>query len=331
MNSLGKRLPIVDIASLRSKNINTTDYLKSAQELYSALGEIGFAVIINHGVDAKIISEMRDAVATVFSTSREVLLQDMVVKGNYRGFVPLGYFTPNSGQGKADQYEAWKLHNETDSNDPICEASHLYGPNKWPRINHDIQTPVMRYWKALTGVCENLIVALCTQLDVDPNQILSCMTNPLTNMTLLNYPPMPPQSDQWGIHPHKDFNLMTLLAHDPVGGLEVRNRNEEWITADCPPDGMVLNVGDMLELWSGGRLISTPHRVFNSSGKPRQSFPFFSKPRFDVVIQPLVKPIEGFDRLPLHVGTSAADIWYSNWPDTVSTDPAQVLGEFNAS
>lgn len=106
MNSLGKRLPIVDIASLRSKDTNSYDYLKSAQELYSALGEIGFAVIINHGVDAKIISEMRDAVATVFSTSREVLLQDMVVKGNYRGFVPLGYFTPNSGQGKADQYEA---------------------------------------------------------------------------------------------------------------------------------------------------------------------------------------------------------------------------------
>ena len=101
------------------------------------------------------------------------------------------------------------------------------------------------------------------------------MTNPLTNMTLLNYPPMPPQSDTWGIHPHKDFNLLTLLAHDPIGGLEVRNRADEWISAECPPDGLVLNVGDMLELWSGGRLISTPHRVFNKSGKPRQSFPFF--------------------------------------------------------
>ena len=329
MNSLNKRLEIVDISPLARKS--NQDYDDAARKLYSALNEIGFAVIVNHGVGESIISDMRQAVATVFETPREILAQDMVVKGNYRGFVPLGYFTPNSGKGKADQYEAWKLHNETDPQDPICQVSALYGPNKWPRIAADIKTPVMRYWRALESVSERLIIALCSQLGVDANIILASMTNPLTNMTLLNYPPMPPQSDTWGIHPHKDFNLLTLLAHDPIGGLEVRNRADEWISAECPPDGLVLNVGDMLELWSGGRLISTPHRVFNKSGKPRQSFPFFSKPRFDVIVEPLLDPIEGFDRQPLHVGTSAADIWYSNWPDTVSTDPAQVLGEYSSS
>lgn len=329
MNSLNKRLEIVDISALTSAS--NPNYDDTAGELYAALSEIGFAIIVNHGVEEKVIDDMRQAVATVFDAPREVLLQDMVVKGNYRGFVPLGYFTPNSGKGKADQYEAWKLHNETDPADPICQASSLYGPNKWPRINVDIKTPVMKYWQALTIVSERLVVALCSKLGVDAQIILSCMTNPLTNMTLLNYPPMPPQSDNWGIHPHKDFNLLTLLAHDPIGGLEVRNRMDEWISAECPTNGLVLNVGDMLELWSGGRLISTPHRVFNKSGKPRQSFPYFSKPRFDVVVEPLLEPIEGFDRLPLHVGTSAADIWYSNWPDTVSTDPAQVLGEYSSS
>ena len=329
MNSLNKRIEIVDISALKSTA--KTNYELAATKLYSALSEIGFAIIINHGVDEKIIADMRHAVATVFETPREILMQDMVVKGNYRGFVPLGYFTPNSGKGKADQYEAWKLHNDTDPSDPICQASSLYGPNKWPRIDTDIKTPVMRYWQALTTVSEQLIIALCSQLGVDANIILSCMTKPLTNMTLLNYPPTQPQIDTWGIHPHKDFNLLTLLAHDPIGGLEVRNRAGEWISVESPQDGLVLNVGDMLELWSGGRLISTPHRVFNKSGKTRQSFPFFSKPRFDVVVEPLLKPIDGFDRLPLHVGTSAADIWYSNWPDTISTDPAQVLCEYSRS
>ena len=271
---------------------------------------------------------MRNAVKAVFDTPREVLMQDMVVKGNYRGFVPLGYFTPNSGKGTADQYEAWKLHNETDPSNPVISVCSLYGQNKWPNIPADVRTPIMAYWNALTEVSERLIIALCSQMGVDQNILLSYMSDPLTNMTLLNYPPMPPKSDSWGIHPHKDFNLLTLLAHDPVGGLEVRNRNDEWLSADCPPNGMVLNVGDMLELWSGGRLLSTPHRVFNRSGKPRQSFPYFSKPRWDVVVEPLLPPIAGFDRPPLHVGTSAADIWYSNWPDTVSTDPAQVLGQY---
>jgi len=325
---MGQSLPIISIESFATSSPGSANYDNDAAELYGALSEIGFAIIVGHGVVDEVITGMRNAVKTVFDTPREILMQDMVVKGNYRGFVPLGYFTPNSGNGAADQYEAWKLHNETDPSNPVIANCSLYGQNKWPNISTDVRTPIMAYWNALTEVSERLIIALCNQMGVDQNILLGHMSDPLTNMTLLNYPPMPPQSDSWGIHPHKDFNLLTLLAHDPIGGLEVRNRNGEWLSADCPPNGMVLNVGDMLELWSGGRLLSTPHRVFNRSGKPRQSFPYFSKPRWDVVVKPLLEPIAGFDRPPLHVGTSAADIWYSNWPDTVSTDPAQVLGHY---
>ena len=325
---MGQSLPIISIESFATSAPGSANYDNDAADLYAALSEIGFAIIVGHGVGDEIVANMRNAVKAVFDTPREVLMQDMVVKGNYRGFVPLGYFTPNSGKGLADQYEAWKLHNETDPSNPVCTACSLYGPNKWPNIPADVRTPIMAYWNALTEVSERLIIALCSQMGVDQNILLSYMSDPLTNMTLLNYPPMPPQSDSWGIHPHKDFNLLTLLAHDPIGGLEVRNRNDEWLSADCPPNGMVLNVGDMLELWSGGRLISTPHRVFNRSGKPRQSFPYFSKPRWDVMVKPLLEPIAGFDRPPLHVGTSAADIWYSNWPDSASSDPAQVLGHY---
>ena len=325
---MGQSLPIISIESFATSTPGSANYDNDASDLYAALSEIGFAIIVGHGVGDEIVTNIRNAVKTVFDTPRDVLMQDMVVKGNYRGFVPLGYFTPNSGTGAADQYEAWKLHNETDPSNPVISACSLYGQNKWPNISADVRTPIMAYWNELTKVSERLIIALCHQMGVDENILLSYMSDPLTNMTLLNYPPMPPQSDSWGIHPHKDFNLLTLLAHDPIGGLEVRNRNDEWLSADCPADGMVLNVGDMLELWSGGRLLSTPHRVFNRSGKPRQSFPYFSKPRWDVMVKPLLEPIAGFDRPPLHVGTSAADIWYSNWPDTASSDPAQVLGHY---
>lgn len=317
------RLAIIDISALVTKSPKTSEFAECSRLLYAALNKIGFAVIINHGVNQQIIDDMRQAVAIVFDTPRKVLLQDMVVKGNYRGFVPLGYFTPNSGKGNADQYEAWKLHNETDLDDQIREHCDLYGPNKWPNIAEDIKTPVLNYWRELTRVSENLIIALCRTMCIDEKFILECMNNPLTNMTLLNYPPTPPLSDIWGQHPHKDFNLLTLLAHDPVGGLEVRTLDDKWITAECPPDGMILNVGDMLELWSGGRLISTPHRVINRTGKQRQSFPFFSKPRWDVVVKPLLEPLPGFNREPLHVGTSAANIWYSNWPDEISPDATQ--------
>lgn len=320
---MDKRLPIIDIAPLITQNSADSEFNQAAKSLYKALSEVGFAIIVGHHVASETTSAMRKAVSTLFETPREVLARDMVIKGNYRGYVPLGFFTPNSGKGKADQYEAWKLHNETDSDDPICHDCNLYGPNKWPDIDQDIKTPVMNYWGELTRVSKCLIIALCKSMNIDEKYILSCMVNPLTNMTLLNYPPTPPDSDTWGQHPHKDFNLLTLLAHDPVGGLEVRTLDDQWIQAECPQDGMILNVGDMLELWSGGRLISTPHRVINRSGKSRQSFPYFSKPRWDVIVEPLLEPINGFERMPLHVGTSAANIWYSNWPDSVSPDLSQ--------
>jgi isopenicillin N synthase-like dioxygenase len=323
--SLG--LPIVDIAPLVQPS-SPDDEKRAAGALYDALSSTGFAILTGHGVPESTIEDMRRAVRDTFDTPREVLALDTVVKGNYRGYVPLGYFTPNSGKGKGDQYEAWKLHNETSIDDPIRAECHLYGPNVWPRIDADVRGRVMTYWNAMTKVCDALIVALCSAMRIEPERILSAMDKPLTNMTLLNYPPTDPQPDTWGIHPHKDFNVLTILAHDPVGGLEVRTRDDQWIDAKCPPGALVLNVGDMLELWSGGRLISTPHRVTNTSGGARQSFPFFYKPRHDVVVEPLVPALEGFDRLPLNVGASAADIWYSNWPDTASTEPAQVLGDY---
>ena len=324
---MSQGLPIVNVAALVGPS-TSEDTQRAESALYDALSSVGFAVLVGHGVPDSTIEAMRAAVRDTFDAPRETLALDTVVKGNYRGYVPLGYFTPNSGKGKGDQYEAWKLHHETDANDPIRSACHLYGPNVWPRIDADVRGRVMNYWAAMTKLCDHLIVALCNSLGIDPQRILSAMDQPLTNMTLLNYPPTDPQPDTWGIHPHKDFNVLTVLAHDPIGGLEVRTRDEQWIDAKCPPDALVLNVGDMLELWSGGRLISTPHRVTNTSGRARQSFPFFYKPRHDVMVEPLLEPLAGFDRLPLNVGASAADIWYSNWPDTASTEPAQVLGDY---
>ena len=319
-----QKLPLIDIS-----NLLDGPNPQSESELYQAFSEVGFAVVVGHRVPKKTISDMREAVRALFEAPRDILSRSMVEKGNYRGYVPVGYFTPNSGKGEADQYEAWKLHYEIDIDDPIRKKSQLYAPNRWPQVDRDIKTAVLAYWSEMERVSHILLRALCNQLEIDAEIILSALEKPLTNMTLLNYPPTDPTSSQQGIHAHKDFDLITILAHDPVGGLEVRTRDGEWLKAVCPVDGLVVNVGDMLELWSGGHLISTPHRVTNHSGRERQSFPYFVIPRFDVDIAPLVPPVAGFDRMPLNSGRASADIWYSNWPDQVSTEPGQELGDYD--
>ena len=191
-----------------------------------------------------------------------------------------------------------------------------------------MRTAVLAYWAEMDRLNAAVLTGLAAALGLDAAVLLAMLDQPLTNMTLLNYPPAPPHDTRWGSHPHKDFNFLTFLAHDPVGGLEVRTRDGQWIDAQCDADEYVVNIGDMLELLSGGRMVSTPHRVVNRSGQQRQSFPYFSVPRHDVVVQPLLEPLPGFVRAPLQAGAASHAIWYSNWPDEAVQDRAIDLGRY---
>ena len=169
-----------------------------------------------------------------------------------------------------------------------------------------------------------LLAALAEGLGLPQLALTEPFEWPLTNMTLLHYPPQDTAAG-YGIHPHKDTDALTIISPDPVGGLEVRTR-DGWISPDCAPGGFVVNIGDMLELWSGGRLVSTPHRVINRSGRERHSFPYFAVPRHDVTVRPLLPPVPGFERPAVHCGHWSAEIWRTNWPDEDVTEATPDLG-----
>lgn len=298
-----------------------------AREIEAACHDIGFMYVVGHGISPKTVSDLRAAVIDYFSLPLEIKLGDQISRDNYRGYIPAGFFSPNSGDGAADNYEGYKLHCEVQADDPVCGACDLYGPNKWPAHPRRFKQNLLNYWRECDRVAAVLLGALADALGIAPGEFLQQFEKPLTNMTLLHYPPQAPDADGFGIHPHKDTDALTILAPDPAGGLMIRCRDDqEWIVADPPGDALIVNIGDLLELWSGGYFVSTPHKVVNTSGAERYSFPYFAVPRFDTVVEPLRGPQPAFRRSSVNVGDASREVWRTNWPDVgpidANIDPA---------
>ena len=126
--------------------------------------------------------------------------------------------------------------------------------------------------------------ALAEALELPRDWFSPYFKRPTLFLRLLHYPRQPDEEGLFGSAPHTDYGFITMLAQDEVGGLEVRNRHNQWIAAPPIEGTFVLNVADILQRWSNGRFASTPHRVRNLKPVDRYSMPFFFDPSMDAVV-----------------------------------------------
>src|SRR5271165_5909271 len=108
----------------------------------------------------------------------------------------------------------------------------------------------------------------------------------------------------------------TVLLQDSVGGLEARNRAGQWIPAPSVAHSFVINIGDMMQRWTNGRFVSTPHRVANRTGRDRISAPFFVNPSYDATIAPALGGAARAEPLyePLACGPYIEAAYRAAWP-----------------
>jgi isopenicillin N synthase-like dioxygenase len=127
-------------------------------------------------------------------------------------------------------------------------------------------------------------------LELEPGTLRQYFSKDMNSLRLLHYPAQSPDDSgiNLGARAHTDTNAFTILAQDPNGGLEIRNRDGNWVQVPPVADTFVLNVGEVLKVWTDGIFSSTVHRVVNRSGKRRYSIPFFMYPSYDAVIRTLM-------------------------------------------
>jgi isopenicillin N synthase-like dioxygenase len=171
----------------------------------------------------------------------------------------------------------------------------LHGGNLFPRQVPRLRPLVLAYTDALTTLGQAVLAGIALSLGLDAGYFAAGYTaDPTILFRIFHYPPSPAGTEDWGVGEHTDYGLVTLLAQDDSGGLQVAvpagdgtGDGPGWIDAPPIPGTLVCNIGDMLDRLTGGWYRSTPHRVRNLSGHGRLSFPFFLDPGFTAEVPPL--------------------------------------------
>ena len=123
-----------------------------------------------------------------------------------------------------------------------------------------------------------LLRVFAKSLELEESFFTNYYQNPTVLMRLLHYPPQEQAQEpgSLGAYPHTDYGVITVLAQDPSGGLELQKTDGSWIAAPYVPGTFVINIGDLMARWTNGLYQSNKHQVVNRTGKERFSIPFFS-------------------------------------------------------
>jgi isopenicillin N synthase-like dioxygenase len=262
-------------------------------EIGGACETAGFFYVTDHGVPQTAIDAIFAAARRFFALpqpTRDAL--DVHSSPNYRGYVPMGL--TGSGVPKR-MLEAFQVMRELGPDDPDVRAgSVMYGANRWPGAAPGFDAAKFRrameaYFDAVWDLAQRLLGLFARGLGQGPDYFRPFFAKPLTQLRLLHYPPQPAEAaTAQGVEAHTDPSAFTILLQDAVGGLETRNRAGQWIAAPPIPGSFVINIGDMIQRWTNGRFVSTPHRVANRAGRDRISVPFFVNPDYAATIAPVL-------------------------------------------
>jgi isopenicillin N synthase-like dioxygenase len=273
-------LPVIDVGPLAGGEPAGPVAAEVAEQIQAACRERGFFYVTGHGVPADLLDQLTAASTEFFDLPLADKMGIAMEHGGraWRGFFPVG---AELTSGRPDLKEGLYFGTELPADDPRVRAGlPLHGRNLFPRQVPRLRPLVLAYLDALTGLGQAVLRGVALSLGLDAAYFATGYTaDPTILFRIFHYPPSPPQDDGWGVGEHTDYGLLTLLAQDDSGGLQVA-APEGWVDAPPIPGTFVCNIGDMLDRLTGGWYRSTPHRVRNTSGHGRLSFPFFLDPGF---------------------------------------------------
>ncbi len=273
---MDRTVPVINIG--RAFSVGGRDP-RIAQELGKACETIGFAVLVNHGIPQSLLDRNYAVMRTLFSLPHETLA---------------GYETPENGRQTG--YSSPQIEHAKDKTPEEGDLKHFWHIrgdatiDLWPSQVPELLPATIGLYQKLFDLGRIVLSALEMHLRLPERALIDMVPEGRSLLRLLHYPPVDAAKAKKGCirsSAHEDINLVTLLVAATASGLQVKDRQGAWHDVDETPGSIVLNVGDMLQLYTKGRLVSTTHRVVNpveGDASERYSMPFFIHPRGEVVL-----------------------------------------------
>ncbi len=266
-----------------------------ADELGRSFEEYGFAVIRDHGIPQELIDRAEALSKEFFALPDEVKRAYHIPGGGgARGYTPFGTERAKDAEVH-DLKEFWHVGRELPEGHALAE---YMADNVWPEEVGGFRDTFTELYAAFEEAGARVLQGIALHLGLDRDFFAATVEDGNSVMRLLRYPPLEGEEAEGAIRAaaHGDINTITLLLGAEEAGLELLTAQGKW-KAVAPPEGaLVVNIGDMLERLTNGRLRSTTHRVVNPRGeaayRARYSMPFFLHFRPDYVIETLPQCID---------------------------------------
>ncbi|KAG5095192.1 hypothetical protein GLYMA_18G184800v4 [Glycine max] len=269
MPHLSSKVPFIDLALLSRGN--KEELLK----LDLACKEWGFFQIVNHGVQKELLQKMKDAASEFFELPAEEKKKYAMDSSDIQGY---GQAYVVSEEQTLDWSDALML---------VTYPTRYRKLQFWPKTPEGFKEIIEAYASEVRRVSQELLSLLSVIMGMQKHVLLELHQESLQALRVNYYPPCSTPEQVLGLSPHSDANTITLLMQDDdITGLEIRHQGG-WVPVTPISDALVVNVGDVIEIWSNGKYKSVEHRAVTNKNKRRISYALFLCPQDDVEVEPL--------------------------------------------
>jgi isopenicillin N synthase-like dioxygenase len=298
MTSHPASVPVVDFAPLRSP-ADAAAQQQSLDGLARACREWGAFQLVGHGIPRELTQRFAREMRRFFSMPREA--KDALRRGPDNAF---GYNDRELTKNREDWKEVFDFgfvpHPELPDSHPDNRTED--GRNLWPEDLPGFEATMKAYFSACSVLSLELLEALCRSLALPRKTLHPYFEGVHTSFLRLNhYAPCPdaapadsptvPERGRLGVGHHTDAGAFTFVRQEGVDGLQVEHSGR-WHTVEALPEALVVNLADMLQVWSNDRLRSPLHRVIANPHAERFSAPFFFNPAYDASCAPLPQLVD---------------------------------------